>query len=299
MLKVVTVGGRKAYIVPTVKGLVREADVVREAFEKVRPTAVGLSVSERELAEIRFAMEEVPQHDYVPEARIEQGQTGEDEEEEDEGEDGAADDDEDEGSGDGPGEGERPGCVEVATPMGPMRRDELKAALDEPFAPDLMAADSATKGDRVFVSDTDMTFARKLAAFGDVELPPPSFREAVERAAAAGVVVVTLDLDDDEYTTIFCDHVTYWMLVRHARVIRRMRRMRATGAEDLATQWDARVRRIPGFAVIEREREKRIAHALIALMGRSERVLAVVDLSLVEGVVADLTALAKGGKPKA
>ena len=293
MLKVVTVGDRKVYIVPTVKGLVKEAEEVRTAFEKVHPTAVGLSVSERELAEIRFSMEEVPQHDYVPEAHLEQGGVEEGEEED---EDGAADDDEEDEGREGE---EGPGCVEVATPMGPMRRDELKAAMDEPFAPDIMAADAATKGDRVFVSDTDMTFARKLAAFGDVELPPPSFREAVERASAAGVEVVTLDLDDDEYTTIFCDHVTYWQLVRHARTVKRMRRMRASGPEALATQWDARVRRIPGFAVLEREREKRIAHALIGLMGRSERVLAVVDLPLVEGVLADLTALAKGEKPKA
>ena len=286
MLKVVTVGDRKVYIVPTVKGLVREAGEVRAAFEKVHPTAVGLSISDRELAEIKFSMQEVPQHDYVPEAHLEQGEA---EEEGDEGEAGDEAAEEEQG----------PGRAEVATPMGPMRRDELKAALDEPFAPDLMAADAATKGDRVFVSDTDMTFARKLAAFGDVELPPPSFREAVERATAVGVEVVTLDLDDDEYTTIFCDHVTYWQLVRHARALKRMRRMRASGPEDLATRWDKRVRLIPGFGVLEREREKRIAHALIALMGRSERVLAVVDLPLVEGVVANLTSLAKGEKPKA
>jgi hypothetical protein len=293
VLKVVTVGGRKIYIVPTVKGLVKEADEVRAAFEKVRPTAVGLSLSDRELAEIKFSMEEVPEHDYVPEARIEQG--GAEEEAAAEDEDAAADDDDAEEAGD---EEKGPGSSEVETPMGPIRRDELKAAMDEPFAPDLMAADAATKGDRVFVSDTDMTFARKLAAFGDVELPPPSFREAFERATAKGVEVVTLDLDDDEYTTIFCDHVTYWQLVRHARVIKRMRRMRASGPEDLAKQWDGRIRRIPGFGVLEREREKRIAHALIGLMGRSERVLAVVDLPLVEGVVADLTALAKGEKLK-
>jgi len=293
VLKVVTVGGRKIYIVPTVKGLVKEADEVRAAFEKVRPTAVGLSLSDRELAEIKFSMEEVPEHDYVPEARIEQG--GAEEEAAAEDEDAAADDDDAEETGD---EEKGPGSSEVETPMGPIRRDELKAAMDEPFAPDLMAADAATKGDRVFVSDTDMTFARKLAAFGDVELPPPSFREAFERATAKGVEVVTLDLDDDEYTTIFCDHVTYWQLVRHARVIKRMRRMRASGPEDLAKQWDGRIRRIPGFGVLEREREKRIAHALIGLMGRSERVLAVVDMPLVEGVVADLTALAKGEKLK-
>ena len=295
MLKVVTVEGRKVYIVPTVKGLVKEAEEVRAAFEKVHPTAVGLSISDRELAEIKFSMEEVPQCDYVPEARLDKGAVGlEEGEEGDEDECGTVDDYE-KGAG---GKEKGPDSCEVDTPMGPIRRDELDAAIDEPFAPDIMAADSATKGDRVFVSDTDMTFARKLAAFGDVELPPPSFREAVERAAAAGVEVVTLDLDDDEYTTVFCDYVTYWQLVRHSRVIKRMRRMRASGPEDLAKQWDARIRRIPGFGVLEGEREKRIAHALIGLMGRSERVLAVVDLPLVEGVVANLTALAKGERPK-
>ncbi len=288
MLKVVKVRGRRAYIYPTTKGLVREAEEVGKAFSRVRPTAVGLSISDRELAEVRLALE----HDAKEEGLGEEGVRDPSTDATDVGQDGKAADrvEDDEGDGD-PGsedreEEELPDVM--AMPGGVVEREAVEEAMDEPFAPDLMAADSAARGDRVFVSDTDMTYSRKLAAFGDVELPPPAFREAVRRAEDAGAEVAWLDLDDDAYTEAFVEHVTYWQLLRHSRTIRGMRRMRATGPEALALEWDRRVRAIKGFAAVERERERAIAAGVLGLLARHKRVLVVLELPLVDGVLAQL-----------
>jgi len=295
-LKVVTIGDRRLYIYPTVKGLVAEAAEVEEAFDRAKPTAVGLSVSPRELAEVRFALrgDSEPQGDYEPESRRVEAYGADDE------------DDEEDVAGEGEEEAEEVEEVgaaaptdedAIATPTGAVRRGELKEALDEPFAPDIMAADSATRGDRIFVSDSDMTFSRRLAAFGDVELPPPSFSAAVKRADSRGVEVAALDMDDDEYTDLFVEHVTYWQLVRFSRAVRGLRRMRADGAEALALAWDARLRRLKGFAALERARERKVAVSLARLVEAHPRVLAVVDLPLVDGVVSELTELMKGEEP--
>ncbi len=296
-MKVITIGDRRIYIYPTIKGLVAEADEVGEAFERTRPTAVGLSASPRELAEVRFALkgEEEIDVDSGPESqRVEADEGDGGEEDGDGGERGEGDGGAREGgTEDAPEDGDVPDAV--ATPTGAVTRKELKAALDEPFAPDLMAADSATRGDRIFVSDTDMTFSRKLAAFGDVELPPPSFSAAVERADARGIEVVALDLDDDEYTDVFVKHVTYWQLVRHSRAVRGIRKLRATGAEGLVRAWDAKQRSIRGYAVLEHERERKVAASLARLLEAHPRVLAVVDLPLVDGVLAELGRLRSAG----
>jgi len=301
-LKVITIGDRRLHIYPTVKGLVAEAGEVEEAFDRTKPTVVGLSVSPRELAEVRFALkgDEEPQGDYEPESRRVEADEGGEDEEGDEEVEGEGDEEVDEEDGtEGPSDDGAPeGPTDddaISTPMGPVRRGEIKRAMDEPFAPDLMAADGATRGDRIFVSDSDMTFSRKLAAFGDVELPPPSFTAAVKRADARGVPVVALDLDDDEYTDVFVKRVTYWQLVRYSRAVRGLRKMKAAGPEGLARAWDARVRRLKGFAVLEHERERKVATSLARLVEAHPRVLAVVDLPLVDGVVAELGALRDDG----
>ncbi len=276
MLKAVTIGDRRLYVYPTVKGLVKEGKEVRRAFEKARPDAVAVSLSDRELAEVRLAIEgevDEPEHDYVPESE----RAG----------DGGPGDELDDDDG-------------VEVPAGVVSEEEVRAALDEPFHPDLVAADPATRGDRIYISDTDMTFSKKLAAFGDVELPPPSFREAVMAGDRAGIEVAIIDLTDDEYTQVFVDHVTYWMLVRHSRLVRRMRRgLRARTPSELILEWDRRIRSIQnirgirGFDIVEQEREMKMATALANLLDRHMRILAVIDLPRVDGTLEALAALMK------
>jgi hypothetical protein len=307
VLKVVKVRGRRAYVYPTTKGLVREAGEVAKAFARVRPTAVGLSLSDRELAEVRLALG----HDAGPEGEGGAGPhddgtkgAGEERHVGDVARDTADGGQEDDGRDPDADVGAEGGGVDVEgaddmleMPGGMVGREDVEEAMEEPFAPDLMAADSAARGDRVFVSDTDMTYSRKLAAFGDVELPPPAFREAVARADAAGAEVACLDLDDDAYTEAFVEHVTYWQLLRHSRTIRGMRRMPASGPEALALEWDRRVRAIKGFAAVERARERAIAAGLLSLLARHQRVLVVLDLPLVEGVLAQLKRQAARAAP--
>jgi hypothetical protein len=282
-LKAITIDGRKLYIYPTVKGLVKEGDEVAKAFEKIQPDVVCVSLSDRELAEVRMSLnagnvdDDV---DYIPESRRVQPVS---EEETDDKDDDLEDDD------------ELDDYAEVEAPAGIVPAKVVREALDEPFHADLVAADSAARSDQVFVSDTDMTYSRKLAAFGDVELPPPSFMEAVRLADRRKVSVEPIDLDDNEYTIVFCDHVSYWMLVRHSRKVRGMRRrLRAQGPQELATEWDRRLRTIKGFDVLERERERKMAAGLVGQLERHKKVLAVIDLPRVDGVLEELTARTRG-----
>ena len=167
-------------------------------------------------------------------------------------------------------------------------------ALDEPFAPDLMAADSAAKSDQVFISDSDMAYSKKLATFGDVELPPPAFVESVRLAEQDMIPIMDIDLSDDEYTLVFIDHVTYWQLVSQSRKIKSMRkRLKTSTPEEMAKQWDARIRTIKGFEFLERERERKMAAGLLAELDKHSNVLAIIDLVRVDGTLKELENLLK------
>jgi len=299
VLKSVTIGDRKLYVYPTLKGLVKEGEEVEEVYSIVKPDVLCLSLSDRELAEVMFAIRDAegyePPNDYTPESDTMQrilAEEGEgDEEDEVEGENDDEGDGEDEGEDEDEGDG-LPDEVEV--PAGVVSRKMVDEALDEPFAPDLMAADAAAKGDQIFISDSDMAYSKKLATFGDVELPPPAFVESGRLAEQDNVPVVDIDLSDDEYTLFFIDHVTYWQLVSQSRKIKKMRkRLKASTPEEMAKKWDARIRTIKGFDRLERERERKMAAGLLDQLDRHSKVLAIIDLVRVDGTLKELENLLK------
>ena len=283
MLKSVTIGDRKLYVYPTLKGLVKEGEEVGEIYSITKPDVLCVSLSDRELAEVMFAIRDAdgyePPSDYTPESDSLQRILG------GRGEEGEGDDDEEEGDG-------LPDEIEV--PAGIVSREMVDEALDEPFAPDLMAVDAAAKGDQIFISDSDMAYSKKLATFGDVELPPPAYVESVRLAEQDEVPIVDIDLSDDEYTLIFIDHVTYWQLVSQSRKIKGMRkRLKTSTPEEMAKQWDARIRSIKGFEFLERERERKMAAGLLDQLDKHSKVLAIIDLVRVDGTLKELENLLK------
>ncbi len=296
MLKSVTIGDRKLYVYPTLKGLSKEGEEVEDIYSLTKPDVLCVSLSDRELAEVMFAIRDAdgyePPADYTPESdslkRILDGRNEEG--------DGDGGDKEEEGDRDDEEEGETGGGLpdEIEVPAGIVSREMVDEALDETFAPDLMAADSAAKSDQIFISDSDMAYSKKLATFGDVELPPPAFVESVRLADQDMVPIVDIDLSDDEYTLIFIDHVTYWQLVSQSRKIKGMRkRLKASTPEEMAKQWDARIRTIKGFEFLESERERKMAAGLLAQLDKHSTVLAIIDLVRVEGTLKELENLLK------
>jgi hypothetical protein len=97
--------------------------------------------------------------------------------------------------------------------------------------------------------------------------------------------VLPIDLNDDEYTLVFVDHVTYWQLVKHSRKVRSMRKLKARNPTDMATEWDRRIRSIKGFDVLERERERKMAIELADQLKKHDKVLAVIDVMRVPGLL--------------
>ncbi len=146
----------------------------------------------------------------------------------------------------------------------------------------------------LFVSNSDMVFLRRLSKFGDVEMPPPSYQEAVRLARAKNLPVEAVDLDDDAYTDVFIQHVSAFSLVRHGRRLRKLarRKFKATDAEGLTLEWDKLATKTPGYLMVERAREHKMAAGIAALTEGHKRVLAIVELERSAGVLAKLREMA-------
>jgi hypothetical protein len=139
----------------------------------------------------------------------------------------------------------------------------------------------------LFVSSTDMVFLRKLARFADVEMPPPSYQEALRLARVRGVPAVAADLDDEAYTDVFTQHVSLLTLIRQGRRMSRVakKRMPADDPEAFAFAWDRFETKLRGYRLVQRAREEKIAAEIRRLCGKHERVLAIVEVERMAGVI--------------
>ena len=100
--------------------------------------------------------------------------------------------------------------------------------------------------------------------FGEVRLPTPAYLKAIELADSAHVPVIPIDLNDEEFTDIYCKRIRGWDMVRESFYTRSVkhRKYRIGSAEEFALDWDKKVNRAKGFRQLERDREEHMALTL-------------------------------------
>jgi len=130
-------------------------------------------------------------------------------------------------------------------------------------------------------------YAKHLAKFGDVFLPPPCFLAGIEEADKAGIEIVAIDMDDDTHSAAYCALVSGRELLRHTTRFNflKMRGFKAETPEQYAKEWDKRVNNLRGFKELEREREEFIAKEINKLATqKGKRILSVIDSERADGV---------------
>lgn len=165
----------------------------------------------------------------------------------------------------------RPGVVGLS--ISPEELDALRAYDGKPLAPDNVE-------EEVYVAG--------LGAWEEPVKPAPCFTDAVAAAPKRGVRLEALDLDEDAYTDAYTRCVSTLELLQQGRLENRLgkKRFHARTPEEFVLEWDAEVNRTPGFAALQRERERFMADRLRALAGEAPRVLAVVEVERAKGVLA-------------
>ncbi len=150
-----------------------------------------------------------------------------------------------------------------------------------------------------FMSNYEQIYAKKLAAFGEVKVPPPCYESAMKLCLRDEIPVEPIDMDDLYFADVFCENVTTRDLVRHSLRVKKLRRkkFKAETAEEFVLAWDKEINKLKGFRNLESAREQYMASELIRLSKKYDRILCIMELQRAEGVIAKLMEKGKeGGK---
>ncbi len=144
---------------------------------------------------------------------------------------------------------------------------------------------------QIFLSHYEEIYAVKLARYGKVSVPPPSFTEAYAAAAGEGIPVKAIDLDEEGFSDAFVQSISSANLIYHSLRWRWLRRRRfdQPTARKFALAWDRAVTSLRGFRNLEDRREEHMARELRRLCARHRKVLAVVELERMEGILRRLS----------
>lgn len=137
------------------------------------------------------------------------------------------------------------------------------------------------------MNNVEIAYAKLLSGFGEVQVPPPCFYQAVLTADREGIPTEALDMDDLEYTDAYCELIKIRDMFRESIVSKRILKTKfdVTTVEDFILDWDRRINSPKGFRLLEQRREEFIADRISALTKSYNKVLALVDMERSEGVI--------------
>lgn len=137
-----------------------------------------------------------------------------------------------------------------------------------------------------FLSNYEEIYARKLASFGEVKVPPPCYERALKLSVDNDIPIVPIDMDDVYYADVFCESISGWDLIRHSLRVKRLRkkRFKAKTAEEFIFEWDKEINKLKGFRNLESKREEHMARMLLRLSKKHDRILCIMEMQRAEGV---------------
>ena len=136
------------------------------------------------------------------------------------------------------------------------------------------------------MSNYEEIYARRLASFGEVKLPPPCYETALKLCLENDIPIVAIDMDDIYYADVFCDSISGWDLIRHSTRVKwlRKKRFKAETAEQFVLEWDRVINKLKGFRNLETKREEHMAKELLRLAKENDRILCIMEMQRAEGV---------------
>jgi pheromone shutdown protein TraB len=142
-----------------------------------------------------------------------------------------------------------------------------------------------------YLSNYEEIYAKKLAEFGEVKIPPPCYEAALNLCDENDVPLVAIDMDDMLFADAFCENISGWDMYRHSFRVNRLKRRDfiAESAKEFVIEWDREINKLKGFRNLEEKRENYMAREILRLAKGNERILCVIDIQRVSGVLNKVT----------
>lgn len=141
------------------------------------------------------------------------------------------------------------------------------------------------------VSEIDLAYAQRMQELTgeQVAIPSPAVCELAELCARSGKTLLALDMDEADFTELYCDTVKAWDFVKEHRMAKKglKRKFDSTTPEQFALDWDGYINGVKGYREVSRRREEYIAARIRDVASRNGSLLAVIEIERAQGI-ADL-----------
>ncbi len=136
-------------------------------------------------------------------------------------------------------------------------------------------------------SDLDMVYSHILKDFGPIDMPDPSLTALIDICAEKDIPVIPLDMNDEDYTKLYCDTVTTLEFLREKRILKKAMKkdFDKSSPEAFVKEWDALINEIKGYAKMSSYREDYIANQMIDTAKYRKHVLTVIEYERLEGIL--------------
>ena len=130
------------------------------------------------------------------------------------------------------------------------------------------------------LSDLEEAYQAGLLEFGEVQMPPPCYREALKVCEELGIPLIPLDMNEDLFSERYCELIGGLELMKESFFSHRVARKRfdMDSAESFVRDFDRKVNGGKGLSALNMEREEHMATILRSLAERYRSVLAIIEL---------------------
>jgi len=152
----------------------------------------------------------------------------------------------------------------------------------------------AYQGEEIELGDLEEVYKLGLENFGEVQLPPPCYTEAIKACSEMDVPLVPVDMNEELFSDRYCELIGSMELIKESFFSHRVakKRFNLNSAEEFVQDYDRKVNGGRGIVALNLEREEHIAKALADMSSGRSSVLALIELERFKGVVRELEGLA-------
>lgn len=138
------------------------------------------------------------------------------------------------------------------------------------------------------VSELDIAYARRMMDITgeQITMPSPAMCVLVDLVTGDGGTVLPLDMNEEEFTEMYCETVPAFDFVKEHRLAKKgiKKRFKSTTAEGFAVEWDGYVNGVKSYHQVSLNREKHIADEIRDIARYKRSLLAVIEVERAEGV---------------
>jgi len=142
------------------------------------------------------------------------------------------------------------------------------------------------QGEEIELSDLEEAYKAGLSEFGEVQLPPPCYLEALKACDELGIPLIPLGMNEDLFTDRYCELIGSLELMKESFFSHRIARKRfdLESADSFVLDYDRKVNGGRGISALNAEREEHMASVLRSLTEGHRCILAIIELERANSV---------------